>query len=476
MTRRWGASATSRGSRPGCSRIRRPPQRRGRGSRWHTSTTTWIARSRTARSSSSPCRRFWPTCCARASRGRSTRRGSHARWSARKRSEWPRTQARAARRRPASSGRPARRRFPATARSAPRGSMRALPLPAALVLLSLAAPAFPLRRAAAQGQAATGRPVDRIVAIVGTKPILASQVEEQLVLAQSQGAKIPDDSAGRDAARRQILSQMVDEELMVQQAERDTTIKVTEQEVQDAVEQTVQNVRKQFASITEFRAQLRAAQFVSEEEWRRWLADQQRRSILQQRLIEALKGKGKLRPIPPTDAQMHDFWEENKAQQPKRPAAVSFRQVVIVPKADSAAQARARQLAESLVVALRHGASFSEMAKQYSADSASREQGGELGWFRRGVMVKEFEDVAFRLRPGDISEPVETEFGYHIIQVERVQPAEILARHVLIQSAISPTQIALAKRQADSVHDALAAGASFDTLARRYSDPSEPKL
>src|SRR3989449_10803989 len=85
--------------------------------------------------------------------------------------------------------------------------------------------------AAAQGRAATDRPVDRIVAVVGTKPILASQVEEQLVLAQSQGAKVPGDSAGRDAARRQILSQMVDEELLVQQAERDTTIKVTDQEV-----------------------------------------------------------------------------------------------------------------------------------------------------------------------------------------------------------------------------------------------------
>src|SRR5205814_8622249 len=169
----------------------------------------------------------------------------------------------------------------------------------------------------AQGRATTDRPVDRIVAVVGTKPILASQVEEQLVLAQSQGAKVPEDSAGRDAARRQILSQMVDEELLVQQAERDTTIKVTDQEVQDAVEQTVQNVRKQFTAITEFQAQLRAAGFVSEEEWRRWLADQQRRSILQQRLIEALKQKGKLRPIPPSDAEMHAFWESNRAQQPK---------------------------------------------------------------------------------------------------------------------------------------------------------------
>jgi peptidyl-prolyl cis-trans isomerase SurA len=318
--------------------------------------------------------------------------------------------------------------------------------------------------------------VDRIVAVVGTKPILASQLEEQLVLAQSQGAKIPSDSAGREAARRQLLAQMVDEELLVQQAERDTTIKVTDQEVQDAVEQTVQNVRKQFASGAEFQAQLRAAGFVSEEEWRRWLAEQQRRSILQQRLIEELKQKGKLRPIPPSEAEMREFWEANRAQQPKRPAAVSFRQIVIVPKPDSAAKARALQLAESLVVALRRGANFADVAKQYSADSASRSQGGELGWFRRGMMVKEFEDVAFRLRPGDISPVVETQFGYHIIQVERARPAEILARHILIQPEIAAAQVALARRLADSVHDALAAGAPFDSLARTYGDPNEPKL
>jgi peptidyl-prolyl cis-trans isomerase SurA len=337
--------------------------------------------------------------------------------------------------------------------------------------------ALPAARGAAQGQAATtARPVDRVVAVVGTKPILASQVEEQLVLAQSQGAKIPTDSAARDAARRQLLSQMVDEELLVQQAERDTTITVTSQEVQDAVEQTVQNVRKQFTSITDFQTQLRAAGFVSQEEWRRWLADQQRRSILQQRLIDQLKQKGKLRPIPPSDAEMRAFWEANRAQQPKRPAAISFRQIVIVPKPDSAAKARALTLAESLVVVLRKGADFAELAKKYSADSISRAQGGELGWFRRGVMVKEFEDVAFRLRPGDISPVVETEFGFHIIQVERIQPADILARPILIQPQISAAQIAIAQHRADSVHDALAHGASFDTLAREYADPSEPKL
>ena len=354
--------------------------------------------------------------------------------------------------------------------------MRALKL--TTVIAVLVAPLFALggvRRAAAQSTA-RDRPVDRIMAIVGTTPILASQVEEQLVLAQSQGAKVPEDSAGREAARRQVLSQMADEELLVQQAERDTTIKVTEQEVQDAVEQTVQNVRKQFASIPEFQTQLRAAGFVSEEEWRRWLADQQRRAILQQRLIEGLKQRGKLKPISPTDAEMREFWESSRAQQPKRPAAISFRQIVIVPKADPDANARALHLSDSLVAALRRGAVFGDVARKFSADSASREQGGELGWFRRGVMVKEFEDVAFHLRPGAISDVVGTEFGYHIIQVERVQPAEILARHILIQPTISAAQIDIARRQADSVHDALAQGASFDSLARRYADPNEPKL
>src|SRR5205809_808930 len=245
--------------------------------------------------------------------------------------------------------------------------------------------------AAAQGDRTAARPVDRILAIVGSKPILASQVEEQLVLAQAQGLKVPSDSAGREAARRQILTQMVEEELLVQ--------------------------------------------------------------------------KGKLRPIPPTEVQMGEFWQQNSAQQPKRPASISFRQIVIVSQPDSVGKARARQLAESLVVALRHGANFADVAKKFSADTASREQGGDLGWFRRGQMVKEFEDVAFRLRPGEISPPVESPFGYHIIRVERVQPAEVLARHVLVAPEISPAQIDSARRRAALVHDALAASASFDSPA-----------
>ena len=322
--------------------------------------------------------------------------------------------------------------------------------------------------------------LDRIVAVVGVRAILASELEEEFVQSQAQAQArqqpFPTDSAGRLALRRDMLTQMVEQELLVQEAQRDTSVRVTEQEVQDAVEQSVQNVRRGFTSEAEFQRQLRAAGFSSQEEWRRWLADNQRRQIYGQRLIESRRQAGKLRPITPTEQQMREVFEANAASAQPRPPAVSFRQIVIAPQADSAARHRARQEADSLLHAIRAGADFAELARQFSDDSGSRASGGELGWFRRGVMVKEFERVAFGMRPGMVSEPVETEFGFHIIKVDRTQPAEVFARHILIMPDLSPPQIAMARARADTIYAALRAGASFDSLARRYADPSEGKL
>lgn len=323
--------------------------------------------------------------------------------------------------------------------------------------------------------AQTTVPLDRIVAIVGDHPILASEVEERVLVSAQQG-QLPTDSAGRAALRTRILQQMINEELEVQQAVRDTAIKVTDQEVQDQVEQQVKAVKAQITDPNEFLRQLHLAGFATEEEWRRKVAEDQRRQILVSRLLESLRQSDKLRPIPPNDAQMRAFWQEHKGEVGKRPANVSYRQIVILPRPDSAAKARALHLADSLYRALRAGADFATVASKYSQDSASAVHGGDLGWFRRGVMVKEFEDAAFRLRPGDISPPVETKFGYHIIQVQRVQPAEVLARHILIVPTISAAQIQKARRLADSVYTWWKNGVSFDTLADRYSDPDEQKL
>src|SRR5438477_11713689 len=99
--------------------------------------------------------------------------------------------------------------------------------PTGVTVIVLAWAALGAAAVAAQGRSATARAVDRVVAVVGTKPILDSQVEEQLVLAQAQGAKVPEDSAGRDAARRQVRLSAGAEALPVPEAERDRTDQVT---------------------------------------------------------------------------------------------------------------------------------------------------------------------------------------------------------------------------------------------------------
>lgn len=344
------------------------------------------------------------------------------------------------------------------------------------VWAALVAIAIPATTAFAQGGGGSARVVDRIVAVVGSRTILASQIDERMVLLEAQGQTLPTDSAARAQLGRQMLDEMIDEELLVQHAERDTAVKVTDQEVQDQVDRTVDNVRSQFGSDAEFQAEIRRAGFASLEEWRRYLLESQRRASLGQRLIEQLRGTGKLRPIPPSEEQLKEFWDANQATLPPRPASVSFRQLIVTPTADSAARLRALHLADSLARAIRNGADFATVASRFSDDSTTRASGGDLGWFRRGQMVPAFEAVAFNQRPGAISPPVETQYGFHIIRVDRAQPGEVQAHHVLIAPDISPVRVDAARRLADSLHGVLRTGANFDSLARRYHDPNEPKI
>jgi peptidyl-prolyl cis-trans isomerase SurA len=314
--------------------------------------------------------------------------------------------------------------------------------------------------------------VDRVVAVVGNRPVLASQVDEELFSRQAQGVDLPTAPEQLDAVRREVVSSIVDEELLVQQAARDTAIQVTDQEVADGVEQQVRKVRGNFTSEVDYRNELKKAGFQTPEEYRRWLTDQQRRAALQNRLIDGLRSSGKLKPVAPTEQEMRKFFEQQKGNLGSRPATISFRQIVISPKPTAAAKARARAQADSIVLELRGGADFATAARRFSQDPGSRDQGGSLNWFRRGVMVPEFERVAFTLKPGVVSDPVESPFGYHIIQVERTQPAEVQARHILLTPAIDSANVDSARTRAARLRDLLAKGAPFDSLQRIYHDPS----
>lgn len=119
------------------------------------------------------------------------------------------------------------------------------------------------------------------------------------------------------------------------------------------------------------------------------------------------------------------YYQEHKDRY-QEPEAVRARHILIeVPQgATKEQEAQALKKAEEIRQRALKGEDFAKLAEKYSADPGSRKKGGDLGFFTRGQMVKEFEDVAFSLKPGEISKPVRTAFGYHIIKVEAHRPAK----------------------------------------------------
>lgn len=323
-------------------------------------------------------------------------------------------------------------------------------------------------------------PVDRIAAVVGDTPIPLSRVEEELNLTlaelQRTGRPMPQDSAEVARMRRDIVDRLIDDELLLQQALKDTTVKVTEQQVQSATDAAVRQARSQFQTDLEFRRQLQQAGMGTPEEYRRFISEQVRRDLLKQQLVQRLRERQEIRSVPPTEAEVRAYYDATKAQQPRRPATVSFRAIMVRPEPTPAAKAVARARADSVLAEIRKGADFATLARRFSDDPGSREDGGDLGWFRRGRMVAEFEQAAFRLRPGQVSDVVETPFGFHIIQVERIEPAEIKARHILFTPTITDADLARAQARADSAAQAMRGGEPIDSLLREYHDPLEQSL
>lgn len=337
--------------------------------------------------------------------------------------------------------------------------------------------ATPTRPAAAtqsapQGAFSRSVDVDRVIAVVGTAPILYSDLLDELNMRRAYGLQLPTDSAGRAKLERDVLSEMVDAELLVQKA-KEEKVEVSDDDLNKQVDDNLKQIRTQYPAESDYRAALRANGFGTPEEYRKRQLEMLRRRNMQQEVYQKLRKDQKLAVSAVSDQELDEAYAQSKASFPKREAMVSFRQIIVAPKATAKAKLAARAKAESLLVQLNKGADFAELAKKYSQDPGSAQNGGDLGWNRRGAMVKEFDEMMFALPVGRISPVVETPFGYHIIKVDRAQPAEVKARHILIIPARDSSDVARARLEADSVRMALAKGADFDSLATRHHDVQE---
>ena len=329
---------------------------------------------------------------------------------------------------------------------------------------------LPTRVASAPPRSAI--PVDRVVAVVGDQVILWSDVMNSINQQRAAGLQLPADSAGQAALAKDALSALVDEEILVQKAHL-MKIDVTQDEVNRSVDDQVRRVRSQFQTEDEYRTELKNAGFGTPEEYRRTLYEQFYRRALQQRVFEELRKTAVGRNV--SDAEINEAFQKNKETLQAAPATVTFRQVVVAPKASPEAKKRAKAKADSLLLEIKKGGDFEQIAKRESMDAASKAQGGDLGWNRRGAMVPEFERMMFALAPGQVSPVIETAFGYHIIKVDRVQAAEVKARHILISPVIDSADIAAAKQEAELVATQLRNGASFDSVVAKHHDPAEEK-
>lgn len=314
--------------------------------------------------------------------------------------------------------------------------------------------------------------VDRVAAVVGDSVILLTELEERFLQLQASGAQIPEDPGALEQIRRDLLETLVNEQLVIQAAARDTTLAVPPDRVNQVVEEELERRIQSFGSRTAFQEALTQAGMTTGS-FRENLRRQARRRLLMEQYLARTRQQAA--EVPVSESEMREFFESQRQGLQERPATVTFAQVVVRPEPTDSAENAARVEAQRVLEMVRSGEQdFETLARRFSEDPGTRQQGGDLGWFRRGQMVPEFEDVAFALQDGQVSPVVETPFGFHIIRVERSRGPERKARHILIRPETTEEDVEAARELAGELQERIAGEEPLADLQARYNPEDTP--
>lgn len=314
--------------------------------------------------------------------------------------------------------------------------------------------------------------VDRLVAIVGDSTVLQTQILEELQVMALGGADVPDPTDPEyEELFRTVLDRFVNRLLVIQAAAKDSLIQVDESTIDERVTDRITLLAQQFGGQAALQQAL-AAEGLTLAAYREKLKNEFRTEQLQAMFYQL-----RLRDAPPaivTEDEMLELFQEARGTLEQRPKLLTFRQVVLKPTPSEGALETAREEAEALLDRINAGEDFAELAEEYSDDLGTAPLGGDLGWFRRGRMLREFEDAAFALREAEVSPVVQTDFGFHIIKLERQRPGERQARHILIMPEQTEADLNRTRTLASEVLARAKGGESMLALFEEFSDPAAP--
>jgi peptidyl-prolyl cis-trans isomerase SurA len=310
--------------------------------------------------------------------------------------------------------------------------------------------------------------LDGVAAVVDDKIILVSEIESQIQLAGLQQSLDLSNKARVDSLRKSLLQQMIDDKLVLIEAAKDTSFKVTNKQIEDALDQQITRIKGQFPSEETFLRQL-TAEGLTLKTLRSRYREQVKNQLLKEMFLEKKLGK-----ITISSGEVKEFYTTYKDSLPEKPAGVHLAQLLLSPAPSQAVKDSLRDFAEKVATRIKAGDDFALLAQTYSSD-ASGKNGGDLGWFDKGQMVPEFEKAAFALQPGEVSGVVETKYGFHIIKCIQKKGDRIRAAHILIGYRPSEQDIAKTLSLADSLYTLIQGGANFEQLITQYSADEESK-
>lgn len=325
--------------------------------------------------------------------------------------------------------------------------------------------------------------LDAIAAMVNDEAVLASDVEEQLYLYVQRANARPTD-AQIDTLRKQVLDQLIDEKILLTEAKRQG-ISVSDAEVERQIDGAISEAKERLGGEEAYREQLRKEN-TSEAQLRDKYRTELQRQFMVRRLVEKTFPR---KPVPQAEAEA--YFASHRDKFPKMPSEVRLSVIQVAPQPDSVALAAGRSKAVAARKRVTGGEKFAKVASEMSDDPASKDAGGDLGFFGPGRMEKSFEEVAFSAPLHQLSAPVRSPYGWHLIEVlerdtlrgangrDSIGPSgkpavEAHARHIVVRVTPTETDVLKAKATADRVRAEAVKGTNFGTLVRRYSSYDGP--